>query len=302
MPNRASGHAVRCPLMAPENKDFFTEMLMTTSGKKGNSTVTARKERFIRVSRALIKNNIPFRVLDCPLFRAIHTDESGACNLPSRQYLSENCLPILSDRVTKDFQSSLASCDNRSLLGIVVTLANHKQYVLKLEDVSLVGHTSKAIESSIKEALSSIPPRKLNSLMSDSASNCVSARELVCRDGDFGYLIQHRCFAHWVNLIIRRVGECDEVRDLLGEALRLTTYFSNDTAIAATLTDSGQRRVRRSTPTRWCSVIDMLESLVTAKTSAQDTILAALERSDRSRDNQLLEAITTEASTCYLQL
>ena len=115
MPNRASGHAVRCPLMAPENKDFFTEMLMTTSGKKGNSTVTARKERFIRVSRALIKNNIPFRVLDCPLFRAIHTDESGACNLPSRQYLSENCLPILSDRVTKDFQSSLASCDNYSV-------------------------------------------------------------------------------------------------------------------------------------------------------------------------------------------
>jgi len=58
----------------------------------------------------------------------------------------------------------------------VATPEEGKQYILNLKDVSLIGHGSREIENLVKETLASIPIRKINSLMSDSASIIVAAR------------------------------------------------------------------------------------------------------------------------------
>jgi len=75
-------------MMAPEDEDFFMEKLADTGAEVVRSLDEARKERSLQVSMVLIKNNIPFRVVSCKLFRAIFTDGAGKCSLPSREYLS----------------------------------------------------------------------------------------------------------------------------------------------------------------------------------------------------------------------
>jgi len=49
-----------------------------------------------------------------------------------------------------------------SLLGVVATITGGQQYLICLEDVSMIGHSSSAIESTIMAGHKSMSPKKLS--------------------------------------------------------------------------------------------------------------------------------------------
>jgi len=126
-----------------------------------------------------------------------------------------------------EFDHWTDSC-HRSLLGIIALLNGGQQHIISLEDVSLVGQSVAVMESSTTAALSKISLEKFNSLVSDSASNCVITRNEICKPKDHMHIIQHRCYANWVNLIMRKITESSGMKDLILEALKSTNFLSTD--------------------------------------------------------------------------
>jgi len=83
----------------------------------------------------------------------------------------------------------------------------------------MIRHSSLAIELTIIESISEIAANKINSLANDSASNCILTWGKICETEKYANVLKHRCLAHWVNLIIRKIAEPDGIKDLMTEAM-----------------------------------------------------------------------------------
>lgn len=77
--------------------------------------------------------------------------------------------------------------------------------------------------------VSQIPSRKLNAIMSDSASSCKKARSrLVSQENnDFMHLLQYRCQAHLFNLIGAKMMAEQDVEEMFTGANKLVGFISS---------------------------------------------------------------------------
>lgn len=135
-----------------------------------------------------------------------------------------------------------------------------------------------------------IPRSKINSTISDGAASCEKARGDLVRQQGFTHIIEHRCIAHLVNLVCRRVLDSICAKDIFSEASKFASFVANDSAICARLKELQVRRVRKASATRWYSAADMLESLVEVKSKAGsevETLLRGAVPKDLARADAL---------------
>lgn len=207
-------------------------------------------------------------------------------SLATSQLGSETCLSflfILTVSPSRDQEQGLHWTDvnHRSLLAIVVTAADNSKHLLHLEDVSKEGHSHPEIVSSLKQALEIIPTSKINAIVSDNASNCVSARKTLVGERPFAHLIQHRCIAHWLNLIGSDLCKQSQATVAIADCNSLAKLLCCDSRIAKLMDEAGAKRVKRAVPTRWYTTVTLLESLLDVRSRAIDILSAEVERCPR---------------------
>lgn len=139
----------------------------------------------------VVANNLSLNIVDNLWFKKFISKLNPKWKIPPSIELTGIYLQHLSKKLTEHFMNALAGAENftfsiefdhwsdatrRSLLAIVATMEGGKRFLLYLEDVSSKGHSADAIAGSLIDALSNINTKKLNSLVSDSASSCRAAR------------------------------------------------------------------------------------------------------------------------------
>ena len=83
-------------------------------------------------------------------------------------------------------------------------------------DYSIDHHTGEFLAEEILKVVEKIGPKKIIALVTDNASNCVKAREIV--SSQYPNIMNLRCIAHFVNLI---------TKDIMGMLL-FVIYFKID--------------------------------------------------------------------------
>lgn len=241
---------------------------------------TGRSDMNTKFARIIIKNNIPLRICGCKLFISFMKEYCRGGKIASQERMMDFYVTRLAARTDRKFAKLVAdSCDyslmiefdhwtdplNRSILGITATFPKGTKHLMTLEDVSLIGHSSDAIVPSLVAALSKIPSRKINCIISDNASNCVSARAKLCTQQNFAHLLNQRCLPHWLNRIGSYVCQREKAVDTITTCNKIVYFLSKDAYILAQLKKAGANRCRRAVATRWYSTVDMLESLLAVK-------------------------------------
>lgn len=260
------------------------------------------------LTKFFTKNNIPFRVLECKIFRAL-LEAKPPEKFPSREKLSSYHIPRLSRKSTTVFLKDLNnSADynlsvefdhwtdaiHRSILAAVVTKKDGTQHLIGTVDVSVESHTGESTMQHLVDMLAPYDPRKINAIVSDAAANCVSARQFLTMQEDFSHVIQHRCLAHFLNLIGKNVSEEKGVADIIEEANKLINFMTSEPAILAKFLEAERRRCVRYVKTRWFSTVNMLESLIANKQLAIDSVNEALNHpSKKSRKDARIEGLKT---------
>lgn len=157
--------------------------------------------------------------------------------------------------------------NKRSLLGVVVSYGdNGSKYLLDIVDVSTEGHGSNVTVDRIKTSLECINPSSINSFISDSASACKAAREQLVISQPFQHVIQHRCLAHLINLVGKHISKDSCMAASIRSASKLAGIVANNSRIVARIREAQNSRVVPPCSARWYSQVDMIQSLIDAKT------------------------------------
>jgi hypothetical protein len=82
-------------------------------------------------------------------------------------------------------------------------IADHKEYLYSLRDLSNVNHTTKTLEEQIDSVLTKIGPKKFAAVVSDNASAISNARQHISEK--YPHILNIRCIAHFVNLITKNI-------------------------------------------------------------------------------------------------
>lgn len=244
------------------------------------------------LTRVILKNNLPIRLAECELFRKL-CKMHPPVQFPSRHKLSRFYIPrisrLIEDKFFKDVKNgpnySLSiefdhwtDSTHRSLLAILATKGDGSRHLIDIEDVSLVGHSSESIVSTLNRTLAQIEPLKINSIVSDAAASCAKARFDFVGQQSYKHVIHQRCIAHLLNLIGKDISDHSDVEEIMRQATKLVSILSSDTKIVAEFTKAGQRRCTRYVKTRWYSTVTMLESLV----NCQDLAIKAIREAIRT--------------------
>jgi predicted component of type VI protein secretion system len=92
--------------------------------------------------------------------------------------------------------------NGRSIYNFMI-IADHKEYLYSLRDLSSVSHTTKTLEEEIDHVLLAIEPKKFAAIVSDNASAIANARKHISEK--YPYILNIRCIAHFVNLITKDI-------------------------------------------------------------------------------------------------
>ena len=168
----------------------------------------------LALARVIVKNNMSLRIMACPEFRELIHKSCPAWKLASRMDMSVKYIGHLARSIQNNFIGLLNICDDftlavefdhwqdlsrRSILAIVITFHDGRRYLLRLCDVSIHGHSTKATLKCILDTLSTIPSRKINSILSDSASSCKATRERFIKEDRFTL----RLLIYGISVVVR---------------------------------------------------------------------------------------------------
>lgn len=249
--------------------------------------------------QTLVKNNLPFRLVECQVFRRLCRADPPR-EFPSRHRLADHYLKKLCQKLEDRFKKEVAECPkyslsiefdhwtdatHRSLLAILATKRDGTRYLMDVEDVSITGHSAESILLSLNRVLEKIEPLKINSIVSDAASSCTKARIDFVSQNAFKHVVHQRCIAHLLNLIGKDISEHEDVEDMIKQATKLVSFLSTDTKIAAEFAQAGQRRCARYVKTRWYSTVSMLESIIECQDLAVTAINDVLNSPSSSNVN-----------------
>jgi len=279
---RLAGHVRRCNELDPENGSAILEaydryMLF----KKKSDKNTERNNDWVDV---MVENNFSLASVGSKSFKRFMRENIPDWNIASRHQISDQYIPRMSKKIQTEFEASLKTLTNlylsvefdhwkdsnrRSLLGIVITMKG-KQHFQDLIDASTVGHSSRVIVEQLKLSLKTIPKGQINAVVSDSASACTLARQLLVADKEFNYTIQHRCMAHLLNRLGSRISS--SVKDLVDWALTIQAFASAHPQISARLKRENLKKIQKHCVVRWYSTVNMFETLLEAKSVILDEL------------------------------
>jgi hypothetical protein len=78
-------------------------------------------------------------------------------------------------------------------------IADNKEYLYSLRNLSDVNHTAKVLEEEIDNVLSKVGSKKFSAVVTDNASAIASARKHISEK--YPFILNIRCITHFVNLI-----------------------------------------------------------------------------------------------------
>lgn len=165
--------------------------------------ISTEKMRNKLLTKMIVENNMPLRCVESSSFREFIRSLNSRYTPPTRHSLSEVSIPRLSAQIEAQFlkktsgESATLSVEfdhwsdgcNRSIFGVVITMCDGSRYLCNLRDVSLEDHSAISIVEALKDALKNVPKQCINSIVSDSASSCKLAREMILEEEGFGHII-----------------------------------------------------------------------------------------------------------------
>lgn len=296
-------HALACQQLSQTDPDLRMDLL--TENQKEISRWAIHKNFDVRanlcMTKMLIENRAAMRMVESFWFRHWVNLLHPAHKIANRKEISEKYVPLISQEATESFLSRVKRAqdydlsiefdhwtDNvrRSFLAVVSTASDGSKFLLSLTDVSKEGHKADTTVDILTEILKKVPHRKINSIISDSASACKSAREkLVASGKQLSHVIEHRCVPHFLNLIGQRYCQIDG--SLIDDANELVKIINRDISLLSLMRDAKARRIPQACDHRWYSKINMLEGLVESK----DIILQCISADSHRRDRQGLELL-----------
>jgi predicted component of type VI protein secretion system len=84
-----------------------------------------------------------------------------------------------------------------------IIIADNKEYLYSLRDLSNISHTAKVLEDEIDRVLSAVGSKKFSAVVSDNAAAIANARKHISEK--YPYILNVRCIAHFVNLITKDI-------------------------------------------------------------------------------------------------
>lgn len=273
---------LRCKKARQEDKDELSDIWNSSIDQSD----TIGTNYTLLLTKVILKNNLPLRLVDCELFRTL-CRMNPPHRFPGRHRISSFYIPrvagAIKDRFICDTEKG-ADCSlsiefdhwtdamHRSLLAVLATRSDGSRYLIEVEDVSTTGHSAASILATLNRVLECFQPLKINSLVSDAASSCTRARCDFVRQEKYRHVIHQRCIAHLINLIGKDICENTEVEAIIKNATKLVAILNSDSKVMVEFAKAGQRRCARYVKTRWYSMVTMLETLV----DCHDVAIAAL--------------------------
>lgn len=289
--NRLGGHMVVCKNMNSEEKARMAALV-----DEYNASLNFQKIDLMWTN-VMINCNFSFASVEDGSFKAFFQEFMPAWKIPSRKKISNKLVPYLSNRIEKKFAKQI--CDSGSshvtiefdhwkdaskklLLGVIASYGDDGfKHLLDMIDVSREGHASAVTVDRIVSCIKSkIKPRSINSIISDSASACRSAREQLVLMDDFKHALQHRCLAHLVNSMGTLITSVGHAVDTSKAASKLAAIIGSNPRVAAAIDDAECRRVVTACSVRWYTTVKMMESLIDAK----DVIVEELPQLEDPQD------------------
>ena len=231
-----------------------------------NGQTDANYRRNLKLAAMIVENNLPMRMVESKTFKQFVNDLNKEYQHPDRAEMSRSYIPKLSDTVERSFLDSVSTMDDfsltiefdhwqdlsyRSVLGVAAIKPDGSRFLFDLEDVSMIGHSAKEIMKTLDRCMKGLPPRKINSLISDSASNVKAARNRLTLSLDYCHVIEHRCLAHLLNNIGADFSKREPMKDILQKASKLTNYMSNDVQLIAKIHAAKLHKTKSESKTRW---------------------------------------------------
>lgn len=173
------------------------------------------KDLNMLLARMIVEGNASLRIIEMPSFKKFVAKLNVTYKLPTRHIQSNTYIPMLSNQAKKHFLDNLklqssptlsiefdhwTDVTRRSLLGVVATDADGSMFFCDLNEARK--NTTQMIVESLRLEVKSMPPSSINSLISDSASSCASARASIVQIPEYKHVIQHRCIPH----LLYRIG------------------------------------------------------------------------------------------------
>lgn len=281
---RLAKHAIKCSKTPEDIHNIISNSLRNLPFQENSEESKKIDKQNLQFVRILASSNCPFTSLDNQGFRKFMRDYASDVKLVSRKIMSSKYLPYEANQQTiemhkiietgEDYSVSiefdhLRDVSHRLILAIIATIQNGARIMLALDDVTLIGKKAEDIVVPLRCKLEWIPKRKLNSIISDSASSCKLAREQLCLSSEYKHIIQHRCMAHFLNSIGDHLSNQDVIKQMVETATKLASFINNHDKIFAKLKQASHNRVPKATETRWYSLVNMLESLYKVKNDAE---------------------------------
>uniref|UniRef100_A0A669DC03 BED-type domain-containing protein n=1 Tax=Oreochromis niloticus TaxID=8128 RepID=A0A669DC03_ORENI len=238
-----------------------------------------------KVDQALVKmiaqDFQPFSIVDDRGFREFTKALDPSYVLPSRSTVSRQLMPNLFQKIRADVQEKIKTapavclttdCWTSSTSTSYMSVICHYVTEFKLQSNLLDcfeltdNHTSENLARELERiATEWTIMEKIVACVSDSAANVKKAV------GDILHWNHLNCFAHILNLIVRKGIQQSQIQEIIRKVKAIIEYTRRSTVASAKLRETQQQmgqpqlRLKQDVPTRWNSTYYMLKRIAEVK-------------------------------------
>lgn len=238
-----------------------------------------------KVDQALVKmiaqDFQSFSIVDDRGFREFTKALDPSYVLPSRSTVSRQLMPDLFQKIRADVQEKIKTapavclttdCWTSSTSTSYMSVTCHYVTEFKLQSNLLDcfelkdNHTSENLARELERiATEWAIMEKIVACVSDSAANVKKAV------GDILHWNHLNCFAHILNLIVRKGIQQSQIQEIIRKVKAITEYTRRSTVASAKLRETQQQmgqpqlRLKQDVPTRWNSTYYMLKRIAEVK-------------------------------------
>lgn len=240
------------------------------------------------VARAFYATGMAFSIADNKYFKdAIHAIARAgpSYNPPNRQALAGK---LLSDEVAQvdgklsEFKTQLATqggtlvsdgwtnVQNRPIINFLVVTADGAMFV---DGVDTSGQVKDAdfIAEELGKRIESLGPENVVQVVTDSAGNCVAAREKLA--GKYKSIVFSPCAAHCLDLLLEDIGKLAWVKDVIAEGHDIVKFITNHQSSLAYFRTHSELELLKPGETRFASYFIMLNRLKETQDALQETVM-----------------------------
>lgn len=281
-----------CDLIQALKSDVlsYSERMRIRNAQSKKQRLTQRKKD--RLDVLLINfvcvNTLPFKLIESQHFRSFLRELLPDYKPPTRQRLAgsllhqraEQCRIKIRDELRKvpDYSLSVefdgwTTPTGEKWIAICLTQSDGHADLIELVDLTMFRIDASLYAKKVYDAVQClrIPLKKLNAVVSDNESASKNARTRLINGRPSGpgsritHLIDCRCMAHFVNLIIESIAKSPELRGTLSELNDLIKIINRCKPLAGILKSMGARKPVNIVPTRWYSVCNAIKSILAIK-------------------------------------